>query len=102
MAIDIKINLSMGLGLFLIRFDKSTDMTLCTYLLVFIRYDHSDLFREWFLFCFPIETITKATNFLKKIASFFKTENFLRNDLSVCCTDKIQDLILKYILNVDL
>lgn len=58
-----------------------------------MRYVHSDLFKEWFLFCSPIETITKATDFLKKITLFFKTENFLRNDLSVCCIDRAPVLI---------
>ncbi|KAF0748418.1 protein FAM200A-like, partial [Aphis craccivora] len=59
----------------------------CAQLLVFARYVHSGVFKEEFIFCSPLETPTKATDILEKVASFFETENLSWNKLCGCCTD---------------
>ena len=46
-------------GLFAIQIDESTDISLCAQLMVFVKYVHNDIKKEFF-FCSPLEKTTKA------------------------------------------
>jgi len=61
MAIDIKNQVfqeikSAAFDLSSIQLDGSTDVASCAQLLVFVRYVHSGLFKEEFLFSSPLAT----------------------------------------------
>ncbi|XP_076363315.1 protein FAM200C-like isoform X1 [Tachypleus tridentatus] len=82
MTIDIKDQVvqkikSAAFGLFSIQLDELTNVASCSQLLEFARYVHSGAFREEFLFCFPLETTTNASDILIKVSYFFESENIL-------------------------
>ena len=54
-------------GLFAIQIDQSTDISLCAQLMVFAKYVYNDTFKEEFIFCSPLETITKAADIQEKV-----------------------------------
>uniref|UniRef100_A0A0L8HAD3 HAT C-terminal dimerisation domain-containing protein n=1 Tax=Octopus bimaculoides TaxID=37653 RepID=A0A0L8HAD3_OCTBM len=55
--------------------------------MVFARYVHSDSFKEEFIFCSSLETITRASNILEKVSSFLESENLSWDNMSGCCID---------------
>jgi hypothetical protein len=92
MAIGIKDQVvqeikSAAFGLFSIQLDESTDVALCSNLLVFAKYVHSGSFKEKFLLCSPLETTTKASDIFEEVSSFFESENILWDNVCGCCTD---------------
>ena len=54
-------------GLFAIQIDQSTDISLCAQLVVFAKYVYNDTFKKEFIFCSPLETITKAADIQEKV-----------------------------------
>ena len=61
--------------LFTIQIDKSTDIFLCSQLMVFTKYIYNKTFKKEFLFCSSLETTTKAADILEKVSTFFQSEN---------------------------
>ena len=64
-------------GLFAIQLNELTDMSSCAQLMVYARYLYvcNNAFEKEFLFCSALETTTKATYILNKVATFFTTED---------------------------
>ena len=56
------------------QLDESTDIAQCNQILVFVRYVHSGLLNEEFLFCKPLLATTKAADVQQVVRTFF-TEN---------------------------
>ena len=70
-----------------IQLDESTDVSNCTYLLVYCRYVHAGELKEKFLMCESLETTTKAVNVLEKMDRFFQQNNISWNHVGSICTD---------------
>ena len=58
-------------GKFAIQLDESTDVTACAQLLVFVRYVSGEDFKEDFLFCHTLDSITRGKDIFIKISKFF-------------------------------
>lgn len=54
-----------------LQIDESTDLSSCSQLLVSIRYVHNGKFREIFLLCFPLYTITNDEIIKKMVNDYF-------------------------------
>ena len=78
---------SSEFGLFPIQLDEPTDVALCSKLMVFARYVNSGSIKDEFLFCSPLEQMTKDLDILEKVSSFFESENLLWDNISGCYTD---------------
>ena len=72
---------------FAFQVDKSTDVALCSQLVVFVRYIHEYDIKTKFLFCTSLETTTKSKDVMEKIFTFFDTEGLQWNELCGICTD---------------
>ena len=67
MSIDVKVLTEIKASpLFSFQLDESTDVSLCTQLLVFMRYINSGDIKDEFLFCNALETTTKADDVMEK------------------------------------
>ena len=51
--------------------DESTDVSLCSQLLIFVRYVKEKKVVEEFLFCEPLKTTTKAVDVFNIVKEFF-------------------------------
>lgn len=70
------------------QLDESTDVAQCSQLLVFVRYVHSGLLKEEFLFCKPLLATTKAADVLQLVREFFAENHFdWTSRISSICTD---------------
>uniref|UniRef100_K7FT67 Uncharacterized protein n=1 Tax=Pelodiscus sinensis TaxID=13735 RepID=K7FT67_PELSI len=58
--------------LFAVQLDESTDVTLCSQLLVFTRYMVEGDFKDEFLFCKTLHTTTKAQDVMEIVNNFFE------------------------------
>uniref|UniRef100_K7F692 DUF4371 domain-containing protein n=1 Tax=Pelodiscus sinensis TaxID=13735 RepID=K7F692_PELSI len=58
--------------LFTIQLDESTDVALCSRLLVFARYITEGDFKDEFLFCKTLDTTTKAQDMMEIVNNFFE------------------------------
>ena len=58
-----------------ISLQLSTDVSNCSYLLVYCRYEHAGKLKEEFLTCKSVETTTKRVNVLEKMDNFFQQNN---------------------------
>uniref|UniRef100_K7G174 Uncharacterized protein n=1 Tax=Pelodiscus sinensis TaxID=13735 RepID=K7G174_PELSI len=58
--------------LFAIQLDESTDITLCSQLMVFARYMVEEDFKDEFLFCKTLDTTTKAQGVMEIVNNFFE------------------------------
>ncbi|KAG6929621.1 zinc finger BED-type containing 9, partial [Chelydra serpentina] len=58
--------------LFAIQLDESTDIALCSQLLVFARYMVEGDFKDEFLFCKTLDTSTKAQDVMEIVNNFFE------------------------------
>uniref|UniRef100_K7GCU8 DUF4371 domain-containing protein n=1 Tax=Pelodiscus sinensis TaxID=13735 RepID=K7GCU8_PELSI len=58
--------------LFAIQLDESTNITLCSQLLVFARYMVEGDFKDEFLFCKTLDTTTKAQDVMEIVNNFFE------------------------------
>ena len=81
MATDIKDQFvqkikSSAFGLFSIQLDELTDVASCSQLMVFARYVNSSSHKEEYLFCSPLELMTKALDILEKVSSFYDKKIF--------------------------
>ena len=56
---------------FVFQVDKSTDVALCSQLVVFVRYIHEYDIKNEFLFCTSLKTTTKSEDVTEKIFTFF-------------------------------
>ena len=77
MSLDVKqqvIEEIKASPLFAFQVDKSTDVALCSQLVVFMRYIHENDIKTKFLFCTSLETTTKSKDVMEKIFTFFDTE----------------------------
>ena len=72
---------------FSIQLDESTDVSACSQLMMFCRYFTDTSIKKEFLFCFALETNTKAVDVTEKISEFFKCENFKWENLCGACSD---------------
>ena len=72
--------------LFTFQDEESTDMALCSQLVVFVRYIHEHDTKTKFLFCTPLKTI-KSEDVMEKIFTFFDAEDLQWNKLCRICTD---------------
>uniref|UniRef100_K7G186 DUF4371 domain-containing protein n=1 Tax=Pelodiscus sinensis TaxID=13735 RepID=K7G186_PELSI len=59
--------------LFAIQLDESTDITLCSQLMVFARYMVEEDFKDEFLFCKTLDTTTKAQGVMEIVNNFFES-----------------------------
>ncbi|KAG6934565.1 zinc finger BED-type containing 8, partial [Chelydra serpentina] len=57
---------------FAIQLDESTNVALCSQLLVFARYMVEGDFKDEFLFCCSLDTITKAQDMMEIVNNFFE------------------------------
>ena len=57
--------------LFTFQVDESTNVALCSQLVVFVRYIHEYDIKNEFLFCTSLKTTTKSEDIIKKISTFF-------------------------------
>ena len=84
MSLDVKqqvIEEIKASPLFAFQVDKSTDVVLCSQLVVFVRYIHEYDIKNKFLFCTSLETTTKSKDINEKISTFFDTEGLQWNEL---------------------
>jgi hypothetical protein len=66
---------------------KTTDISQCSQLLVFVRYVHADAIKGNSYFESLLET-TNAVDVLKMVTSFFAKQNFdWKEKLHILCTD---------------
>ena len=72
--------------LFAFQVYKSTDVALCSQLVVFVRYIHEYDIKNKFLFC-TLKTTTKSEDVMEKLSTFFDTEGLQWNKLCGICTD---------------
>ena len=91
MSLDIKSQIvqeikTASFGPFAIQLDESTDISSCAQLMVYARHVCNNAFKEEFLFCSALETITKAADVLNKV-TFFTTERLEWKNLAGCCND---------------
>ena len=63
-----------SLPLFAFQIKESTDMALCSELVVFVRNIHGHDTKNKFLFCSPLKTITKSKDVMEKFFTFFDAE----------------------------
>ena len=73
MSLDVKqqvIEEIKASPLFAFQVDKSTDVALCSQLVVFVRYIHEYDIKTKFLFCTSLETTTKSKDVMEKIFTF--------------------------------
>ena len=78
MACDIKSQLIeniKALPVFGIQLDKSLDCANLSQLIVFVHYICKQTIEEDFLFCRPLQTMTKASDVLKLVEDFFLQKN---------------------------
>ena len=81
---DIK---SSAFGLFPIQLDESSDVASCSQVIVFEGYVNTGSFKGEFIFCSPLELMTKASDIMEKVSFFCESENLLWDNISWCCTD---------------
>ena len=73
MSLDVKrqvIEEIKASPLFAFQVDKSTDVALCSQLVVFVRYIHEYDIKNEFLFCTSLKTTTKTEDVMEKILTF--------------------------------
>ena len=73
--------------MFAFQVDESTDVALCSQLVVFVQYIHEYDSKNEFLFCISLKTTTKSEDVMEKIFAFFDTEGLPWNKLCGICTD---------------
>ena len=73
--------------MFSIQVDESTDVALCSQLLVFVRYIHMEDVKEEFLYCKALETSATAQDVMDSISNFFDIEGLQWEKLCGVCTD---------------
>ena len=73
--------------MFTFQVDESTDVALCSQLVVFVRYIHKYDIKNEFLFCTSLKTTTKSEDVMEKISTFFDTEGLEWNKLCGICTN---------------
>ena len=79
--------------LFAFQVDESTDVALCSQLVVFVRDIHEYDIKNEFLFCTSLKTTTKSEDVTEKISTFFDTEGLQWNKLHGICTDSAQAML---------
>lgn len=91
MAQDIKeqviSEIKLGLGLFTLQLDETTDVANCSQLLVFVRYVRDNNFKEEFLFCQDLEATTTGEDVFNMVNSFFEIHGLEWKNLCGCTTD---------------
>ena len=90
MSLDVKqqvIEEIKASPLFAFQVDESTDVALCSQLVVFVRYIHEYDIKNEFLFCTSLKTITESEDVMEKISTFFDTEGLQWNKLCGICID---------------
>ena len=73
--------------LFAFQVDESTDLTLCSHLVVLVRYIYGYGIKNEFLFCTSLKTSIKSEDVMEKIFTFFDTEGLQWNKLCAIRTD---------------
>ena len=73
--------------LFSLQVDETTNVASCAQLLVFVRYIHLGDVKEKFLFCSELETITRSTDIMEKIETFFNSAKLQWKSVCGICTD---------------
>ncbi|XP_042224418.1 protein ZBED8-like, partial [Homarus americanus] len=90
MSIDVKeqvLDEIKASPLFSFQLNESTDVSSCSQLLIFVRYIHSYVIEEEFLFCSALETTTTADDVVEKVSTFFHTEGLQWGNVCGVCTD---------------
>ncbi|XP_076325135.1 protein FAM200C-like isoform X1 [Tachypleus tridentatus] len=90
MSMDVKeqvLTEIKGSPLFSFQLDKSTDVSSCPQLLVFVRYINSGDIKDEFLFCSALETTTKADDVMENVSTFFQDEDLQWENVCGVCTD---------------
>ncbi|KAF2360197.1 protein of unknown function DUF4371 [Trinorchestia longiramus] len=73
---------------FSLQLDEITDVSNLSQLAVFMRYTNDDLIEEYFLFCKPLATTTKAADVKKLVDNFFKDNSLSWDMVSAVCSDR--------------
>ena len=90
MSLDVKQQVIEEINaspLFAFQVDESTDVALCSQLVLFVQYIHEYDSKNEFLFCIFLKTTTKSEDVMEKIFAFFDTEGLQWNKLCGICTD---------------
>ena len=77
MSLDVKqqvIEEIKASPLFAFQVDESTDVALCSKLVVFVQYIHEYDIKNKFLFCTSLKTTTKSEDIMEKFFTFFDTK----------------------------
>ena len=72
---------------FAIQCDETTDVSQCSQLLVYVRFIGKETLEEEMLFCYPLETSTKADDILAVLSNLFDENNLSWDKLVGICTD---------------
>ena len=72
---------------FALQLDESTDISNLSQLLVYVRYVADERINEEFLFCQPLETISKAVDVFQMLIDFFDKTELSWSKLVGVCTD---------------
>jgi hypothetical protein len=73
---------------FSMQLDETTDISLHSQLLVFVRYVHADAIKEEFLFCESLLETTKAVDILEMVKRLFAKQNLdWKEKLHTLCID---------------
>ena len=72
---------------FAIQLDKSTDVSNCAQLLIFVRYVGKEGVKEEFLMSAVLEATTKEDDIFQMVNSFFKKHGLKWINLRGCTTD---------------
>ena len=71
-----------------LQLDESTDVSLCSQLLVFVRYVKEKEVVQEFLFCEPLKTTTKAVDIFNIVKKFFLNHEMSLDMVGLLCTDE--------------
>ena len=72
---------------YVLQLDKSTDVSSCAQLMVYVRYIHNCDFKEELLFCQPLDSQTLGIDIFNKVDNFFVDEGLDWRKVGAVCTD---------------
>jgi len=76
-----------GSSMFALQLDESTDIVLCSQLLVFTRYIKDDCVKEEYLFCKSLSTTTRGEDIFETLKQFIEENGLDWSKLVGICTD---------------
>ena len=81
-------------GIFSIQLDESTNISIVSHLMVFVRWASVTSIEEAIIFCFPLQlNTTRAADILQKVDDYFKKWKLKWENLYSVCTDGASAMI---------